>query len=254
MLSLRTSEGVNLMHLLALTKAAAAAAAARIQDPAARAAEVQNAVRILLQPSATMEELLRCSAAVADCQTAEYSAATSADAGVMTGATTVATSDGNGVLLLLRQVLPAVLSGAADYLRRPEVAEIRVYVHPNPQLSSQGPNSPSDSIIHQPFGAACAALYKELREEVADLLKTETEGQWRLRILASESPTAVAAKAMRLLHMLNRHRCSANISISCRLVLHAPDGLMLSDAVSRDIFVHLDGICKPIEALLQEET
>ncbi|CDI85459.1 radical SAM domain containing protein, putative [Eimeria praecox] len=265
MLSLRTADGVDLMHLLTLSKAAAAAAAA-VAEPAARAAAAEAALKLLLQPAATVEELLRCSAAVADCSAAaaeedEIAAKSTGKDKEGEGAllllqqvlpsaakSTGKDKEGEGALLLLQQVLPSVLSGAAGYLRRPEVAEIRVYVHPNMHLAPQNPNSPSQNLIEPNFGAACASLLKELEEQDAELLETEVEGQWRLRILSSESDTAVAAKTLRLLHMLDRHRNSS--SISCRMLLKAPDGLLLSDAVSRDIFIQLDEALKAPDGLL----
>ncbi|CDJ28531.1 radical SAM domain containing protein, putative [Eimeria mitis] len=265
MLALRAADGIDLLHLLTLSAAAAAAAAA-ISQPAARAAAAEYAPKLLLHPAATIEDLLRCSAAFVDCRqpnpstaaaaaTATAAAAAAAAADVRDAST--AAKEGEAMLLLLQQVLPSVLSGAAAFLQNPQLAEIRVYVHPNIQVEQQQLSSRHQCVTNKTFGAACASLLKEIEATQAVLVETEEEGQWRLNVVSGETEAAVVEKATQLIQVLYRHRSSSSSSssssnVSCRLLLKAPDGLLLSDAIIRNIYLQLDEACTPIEALLRD--
>lgn len=242
MLGLRTSDGINLLHLLALSRAAAEEAEQHDKGDVA----ADDAETVLQQPTATLQELLRCSAAFAERKRRKAAAQTAASAEEL--------NDGAGTLFLLQQVLPAVLEGAAGFLRRPGIADVRVSIHPI-NSGSDDENNPtkSKSSYNEDAGEK---LLQELRSAGLEMEEVRADKAWRLALGANETDTVSVSRVLRLLHAVEQHsitvRRASRPVVRCRLVLLDPDGLLLSDAVTRNIFVRLDKACQPLQGLLQD--
>ncbi|OEH76986.1 radical sam domain-containing protein [Cyclospora cayetanensis] len=129
------------------------------------------------------------------------------------------------------------LDGASSFLQRPDVAEIQV------GISASSPFSASDG-----DAAVDTSLLAELKGQELQLQETDTPQHYRLMIHPFETQQqGVISRVARLLYALERHGCHSRSTLSCSLVLLPPHGLLLSDALIRDIFLRLDENAKEID-------
>ncbi|KAL8448437.1 hypothetical protein Emed_003771 [Eimeria media] len=245
MMGLRTAEGIDLLHLLSLSQAAAAAE----QQPGGHLEAAAAAVGLLQQPTATLQQLLLSAAACADVHADFVAAAAATEAAAAAANIETAAAAGRrsaaetkNSLFMLQQVLPSVLRGAADFLLRPGVAEVRVYVHPTCSANASVAALPHEQ--QQQQQSACNMLQPLLLEGF-EFDPVGEEVRLRVRPQADTKETVVS-RVLQLLHAVQRHRSSSSnssnrsVGLGVRLLLLPPDGFLLSDAVARDIFFHLD--------------